>query len=390
MAQDRRVLGAATTGTEAGVVTIVGSLCSGYGGLDLGLGLALGDVEVAWHVEYDKHPSAILDHHWPGVPNYGDLTTLDHDAMPRVDWLTAGYPCQPFSHAGKRKGSSDERHLWPFVAAAIGALRPPNVLLENVRGHVSLGLDAVLADLAGLGYDARWGLVRASDAGAPHGRARVFIVATDAKSNAGRQRNRDGLPVEVGRRSTRPIAADTYGSGAGWNSRAVPQSPTPIRRTGLDLLAVDDACADVAADAPSYGWNEGRTESAGIIGGPDAAERGRAVATDADGAGLEGPKRPKQEHAGPTQPRAAWGAYEPAVRRWEAVIGRSAPRPTEAGRNGERLSPALVEWMMGLPVGWVTSVPGLARNAQLKALGNGVVPQQAALALRMLNVRAAA
>ena len=86
----------------------------------------------------------------------------------------------------------------------------------------------------------------------------------------------------------------------------------------------------------------------------------------------------------------AWGAYWPAIARWEAVTGRRAPRPTEPGRTGERLSPRFVEWMQGLPEGWVTDVPGLSRNAMLKALGNGVVPQQAALALRLLLDRAGA
>jgi DNA (cytosine-5)-methyltransferase 1 len=86
----------------------------------------------------------------------------------------------------------------------------------------------------------------------------------------------------------------------------------------------------------------------------------------------------------------AWGAYWPAIARWETVTGRRAPRPTEPGRTGERLSPRFVEWMQGLPEGWVTDVPGLSRNAMLKALGNGVVPQQAALALRLLLDRAGA
>jgi DNA (cytosine-5)-methyltransferase 1 len=84
----------------------------------------------------------------------------------------------------------------------------------------------------------------------------------------------------------------------------------------------------------------------------------------------------------------AWGAYGPAIARWEAVTGRLAPRPTEPGRTGERLSPRFVEWMQGLPAGWVTDVLGMSRNAQLKALGNGVVPQQAELALRLLLKRA--
>ena len=81
----------------------IGSLFSGYGGLDLAVQSVLGG-EVAWHVEYDKAPSRILDHHFPGVPNYGDVTKLDFTTVEPVDVLTGGYPCQPFSHAGLRKG----------------------------------------------------------------------------------------------------------------------------------------------------------------------------------------------------------------------------------------------------------------------------------------------
>ena len=156
----------------------IGSLFSGAGGLDMAVEQTTGAVP-AWFVEFDPNPSKVLARHWPDVPNYGDVTAVNWSDMEPVDILTAGYPCQPFSHAGKRKGHTDERHLWPHVADAISALRPRLVVLENVAGHLSLGGAAVVGDLAGLGYDARWGVVRASDAGAAHRRARLFIVATD-------------------------------------------------------------------------------------------------------------------------------------------------------------------------------------------------------------------
>ena len=122
------------------------SLCAGIGGLDLALE-AMGH-EIAWHAEYDANPSKVLAHHWPGVPNYGDITTIDWAAVEPVDIITAGYPCQPFSHAGLRKGTSDVRHLWPTICRAVSEIRPRYVLLENVRGHLTLGFDTVLADLA--------------------------------------------------------------------------------------------------------------------------------------------------------------------------------------------------------------------------------------------------
>jgi DNA (cytosine-5)-methyltransferase 1 len=150
----------------------VGSLFSGYGGLDLAVG-----GEVAWYSEIEPAACKVLAAHHPGVPNLGDIKKVDWSTVEPVDVITGGYPCQPFSAAGHRKGKEDERHLWPYVKDAISALRPRLAILENVRGHLSLGLADVIRELAAVGYDARWGLVRASDAGAPHGRARVFIVA---------------------------------------------------------------------------------------------------------------------------------------------------------------------------------------------------------------------
>ena len=181
----------------------IGSLFAGYGGLDLGIGMIL-DAEPVWFVEFDKHPAAILAHHWPDVPNYGDITAVDWTTVPPVDVLTGGFPCQDVSHAGNRAGvrPGTRSGLWSHFAYAIRTLRPRLVVIENVAGLLSadahsdvepcpwcLGdepdghlraLGAVLSDLAEIGFDAEWASVRASDAGAPHRRERVFIVAADA------------------------------------------------------------------------------------------------------------------------------------------------------------------------------------------------------------------
>jgi DNA (cytosine-5)-methyltransferase 1 len=162
-----------------GNVVRIGSLFSGYGGLDLAAQQYFGG-ELAWYSEIEPAACTILSAHHPGVPNLGDITKVDWADVEPIDILTGGYPCQPFSQAGQRKGKEDERHLWPFVAVAIDALRPRIVVLENVRGHLTLGFGDVIAELSRMGYDARWGVVRASDAGAPHGRARIFIVAYPA------------------------------------------------------------------------------------------------------------------------------------------------------------------------------------------------------------------
>jgi DNA (cytosine-5)-methyltransferase 1 len=132
--------------------------------------------ETIWCFENDLYASKLIDLRY-GIENFNDLTELDMLQLPKVDIITAGYPCQPFSTSGSRKGADDERHLWPHILKIISQVRPQFVVLENVRGHLSLGFKEVLADLASIGYDCEWQLVRASDIGAPHERSRLFAIA---------------------------------------------------------------------------------------------------------------------------------------------------------------------------------------------------------------------
>jgi DNA (cytosine-5)-methyltransferase 1 len=163
-----------------------GSICSGIEGI--GMGLAGGGYEPIWFCENDRSASKILAHHYPGVPNLGDLLTTDWGAVPTVDLLTAGFPCQPVSQGGLRKVKGDERWLWPYVADAIRLVRPRRVLLENVPGLLRpwqdddgwwnpAPIEGVIRDLAQMGFLGRWGSVCASDANMPHRRERIFIVA---------------------------------------------------------------------------------------------------------------------------------------------------------------------------------------------------------------------
>ncbi|WP_343466302.1 DNA cytosine methyltransferase [Rhodococcus aetherivorans] len=306
----------------------VGSLFSGYGGLDLAAMQLFPGSRVWWHVEYDAAPAAILAHHWPGVPNYGDVTAIDWSTVPPVDILTGGYPCQPFSMAGRRKGANDERHLWPYVRQAIRALRPRVALLENVAGHRSMGFDRVLGDLAEDGLNVRWTSLRASDVGAPHHRERLFVAVTTP--DAGHD-GREGRPER-----DREPSAGLEGS------------------LGLDA----HGCRDAAPDAGS----EERARRTGLRA-DEAPEVGRARSRHGDNDSVQ------------------WGAYEPAIRRWERVT-RPAPAPTEPNTKGKpRLAAPFAEWMMGIPAGWVTDPAiGISRPEQLKAIGNGVVPQQAVAA----------
>ena len=154
----------------------VGSLFSGIGGIDLGLERT-GHFRTIWFSEIDPYANRVLAKHWPNVPNLGNVKEIDFGRIERPDVLVGGYPCQPFSTAGKRQGEQDPRHLWPECLRALRILRPRYALFENVRGHVSLGFPRVLSDLASIGFNAEWQLIPAAAVGAPHKRDRLFIVA---------------------------------------------------------------------------------------------------------------------------------------------------------------------------------------------------------------------
>ena len=159
----------------------VGSLFTGIGGIDLGLERA--GMTIKWQSEIDPYCTQILAKHWPTIPNLGDIKTIDWYNVEPVDVIAGGYPCQPFSYAGNRKGTDDDRHLWPYFYDAIRILRPSYALLENVAGHVTLGFDRVLADLAAIGFDAEWSTVSACSVGAPHSRPRLFCLAYPTPNN---------------------------------------------------------------------------------------------------------------------------------------------------------------------------------------------------------------
>ena len=282
----------------------IGSLCTGYGGLDLAVEAHF-NAETIWCAEFDKYASQVIEQRF-NIPNYGNIKEIGWASMPEIDILTAGYPCQPFSHAGERKGLNDERHIFPYIAEAISILRPRYVILENVRGHLSLGLKEVLACLTSIGYDARWQLVRAADAGAPHKRARLFIVAYP-------------------------------------NSHARQESRRALRSV--------------------------QGEAGEIIYGSDRTINGSSNKT--------------ASHSD-DQHKPHDGQVSQLGRRFTSRREMHLQEAPDALDQDGKLSALFVEYMMGLPVGWVTDT-GLSRAQQLKMLGNGVVPQQAELALELLT-----
>ena len=334
----------------------VGSLFSGYGGLDLAVG---GDL--AWYCEVEPAACKVMEAHHPGVPNLGDITKVNWSDVPPVDVITGGYPCQPFSTAGHRKGTNDERHLWPYVREALRHLQPHTALLENVRGHITLGLDSVITDLAGMGWSARWGVVRASDAGAPHQRARVFILAHPSSRQQPGIADHWGLS-EPEQRGHQPAYPSGERHGRWQDSGVVGSLDSPRRQWSAASEPGHNSAADSRGGSPNPAHPQGHSHR------PPVPEGGQ-------------PEQP-----GGSDSQAAWRdweAYWPVIQRWEHITGRPAPAPVVTTPRGQRLSPYFVEWMMGLEPGWVTG-HGLTAPQELKMLGNGVVPQQARLALDLL------
>lgn len=352
------------TSTTLPHTTVIGSLCTGYGGLDMGVAAALGGTaNLAWVADNDPHITRLFARRFPGSPNLGDLSAVRWPRVERVDVITAGFPCQDVSAAGSDAGivKGKRSSVWSYVLDAVRHLRPRLLVLENVAALRWRGLDQLLADLAQAGYDARWRCVRACDIGAPHQRERVFVVAH---------------PV-CQRRPPRPFGpASAYATrtpGAPLRC-AVPSAPHAQTHPSCAHRQTGSHSRTPAAHAARQRRLEGQLATALFVRSPHAA--------------LCGHRYVHRQRSGVAQPPSAyaWGDHEAAIRRWEEELGRAAPAPTEAGTRGQpRLSAVLVEWMMGLPEGWVTgSELGIPRPAQLQALGNGVVPQQATVAVRHL------
>lgn len=175
-------------------------LFSGIGGFALGLE-ATGGFRTTAFCEIDPFCNQVLKKHWPDVPIYNDVRNFEHDGTIHI--LTGGYPCQPESTAGKRKGESDPRYLWPAMRGIIERHRPRWVIGENVAGHISMGLDKVLADLERAAYTAIPFVIPACAVGAPHRRDRVWILATDSDSERG-----NGSAAEHGQNGREVIAGN--------------------------------------------------------------------------------------------------------------------------------------------------------------------------------------
>ena len=300
----------------------IGSLCSGYGGLDMAVE-AYFDAQTVWMCDNDKYASTVIKERW-GLPNLGNLKEVDCRTVEPIDILTAGYPCQPFSNAGLRKGANDKRHIWPSIKEIISQLQPRIVILENVRGHLTLGFKEVLKDLTEIGYDAKWSIVRASDVGAPHRRERLFVIAQPTHTNG--------------------LRGNFRGQDAEWNQGQSQLEPSQCSKTVTNT------------NDPRRIWDS------------QESSRGLDSRTSTDSNCDEQPRNRETQRLG-----SRFNSQS------EMRLQRT-PNPLDINN---KLSATFVEYMMGLPVGWVTDLD-ISRSQQLKLLGNGVVPQQAYKAIEQL------
>lgn len=346
-----------TTNTADSVLRSKGSLCSGLGSLDHATPGPL-----IWTAETDPYASEILKRDMPDVVNLGDITKVtwserDHG----VDILTSGDPCQSMSSSGFQLSSLDARFLWPYVMDTIRRVRPRIVFLENVqnltsvpllkgatdwRGEKGSTLRLRLDDLRKAGYAARWTVLGACAVGAPHHRHRWFLVAEYVGQDAPEAEriiSKCGAPRSGGRvLLPTPTTADGMG-GPGHSGRDGGMN----LRTAVTLLPAPTTRDTKGADMPNR-------------------EGGAGLPTVAMRLGQN------------------WGQYTEAIRLWENIMGRPAPAPTVAGsRGGNRLNPALAEWMMGHSEGHVTNA--LDYRQSLRTLGNGVLVRQAEAAFDLLS-----
>ncbi|PZO63018.1 MAG: DNA cytosine methyltransferase [Paracoccus denitrificans] len=347
------------------------SLCAGGGGLDMGLMLAEPGYHTRCFVEWEDWPRAVLiaaqrAGYFALAPIWTDLRTFD--AQPfrgAFDAVLAGYPCQPFSAAGKRGGADDPRHLWPDVARVIGECRPQWVFLENVAGHVTLGLETVLRELWGLGYTPAAGLFSAAEVGAPHQRLRIFILAHTDEPAPRHQ------PLQPGRQQR--LHPQSGSAGAGHHQ---------------------------LVDAQGDGWREGWAGPELRLGRDAAPASASGAVADTGCPELEG-QFGGQRHTGrwqipdghPALPGGT-GLHPPGPDDHDAWRTVLAARPDLAPALGFDDCLAWARRLAAHPEGPITAAaePSLRRMADglahrsraLRLLGNGVHPLAAAHAWRAL------
>jgi DNA (cytosine-5)-methyltransferase 1 len=305
-------------------------LFSGIGGFSLGLERTGGFETVAF-CEIDPYCRAVLKKHWPDVPIFEDVRSLRGDEVGPIDLICGGYPCQPFSYAGKRQGKEDDRHLWPEVHRLVASIRPTWCLFENVAGHITMGLDEVLLNLEGEGYACQPLVVPACAVDAPHRRDRVWIIAHT------HNKGREG-PHDNGKVST-------------WFQL----QPSVTSRIGKEGDDPDFVFQDAHSDRREQGTHREPIET-NTERPPEPQQKRkdcRAPSTDTNGAGSQG---------------GLYNIGADTERREKPGLGRPSERGYRWDWGG------VCRWEVEPNVGRVAH--GVPRRVdRLRCLGNAVVPQ---------------
>ncbi len=362
-------------------------LFSGIGGFSLGLEMTGGFETVAF-CEIEPFAQKVLRKHWPDVPIYDDVRSLDAARFGTVDCVTGGYPCQPFSLAGKRGGEKDDRHLWPEMHRLVASIRPRWVVAENVVGHIGMGLDQVLSDLEGEGYTCWPVVIPACAVDAPHRRDRVWIIAHTEQGSSGRRADKP-----VGRQEGRtPVGRHSEGDGRG----DVPHTASARREEGerRTVQAPRDNTRRGRPERPGGGDGSGAVADADSQrepqpGGPvsdiggwlgNGGEQG--VVADADserrnGCAAKHRKNGREKSQGSGNAPAPHSNYVQGQQPGGDAPdnGRGSGEGQGSGISG---STAPTRWLSEPDVGRVAH--GIPRRVdRLKGLGNAVVPQVVAM-----------
>jgi DNA (cytosine-5)-methyltransferase 1 len=340
------------------------SLFSGIGGLDLAAEAA--GFQTVGQCEWADYPTKVLEKHWPGVPRWRDIRTLTGDGFyartgrRSATVISGGFPCQPFSVAGKRRGKEDDRYLWPEMCRVISEIRPAWVIGENVPGIVNLALDTVLSDLESEGYTCQTFIIPAAGVGAPHRRDRIAIVAYSTGTRTRDQAGTTGMQGwNISKAGTKIIRQK---DGTAGTSR--------IDTAGHDVVDTDGPCGERKIS------NENKAGSAGYSdSGSNVSNTDRAGCQKFNSAG-----KPEEQSFNSGIHSINYVSNSDNRRGPLRRDGQLSATPeTESGWSNNR--DGTPEYVAGQ---WWPAEPDVGRVAngipsrvdRLKCLGNAVVPQQ--------------